>query len=191
MRHRSIRTAWLILLALLAFSAAGVAQWGGSGPWAGAAMDLSEEQWAKIEKLRSAYWEKTSPLRVRWREAAWALDDLAWEGAAEKELEAARKALEALENELEAADRAHRDEVRSVLNDEQKALFDRYGGLGMGCGRWSYPGRGTLRGRGYGYGGGMRWGSRPARGPGWGGGAQGGRAWKAWRGRFCPYFRWR
>ena len=96
-----------------------------------------------------------------------------------KEIEAATKALDGVEIKLDKAYLDHRNEVRALLNEEQKILFDRYGGLGKGLDLGENPRWGMRQGRARAFG----WdlGMGPGYGAGWGRG-QG-------RGFFCPWFR--
>jgi hypothetical protein len=195
MRLKNVRVVWLSLTLLAVLSVCGLAQWRRPGAWGYPGLDLTDEQLAKIQQVRLAFLEKVMPLQIRWEKAQLNLDSLTMKRGDQKELEAAHQALEGLEIELEKAWQAHRDEMRNLLNEEQRVFFDRYGGLGMGLGwganpEWGMrPGWGQDYGRGYGLG--MRFGYRPgwgrAMGPwnarGWGRGLG--------RGYFCPWFRGR
>lgn len=158
------------------------------------AIDLTDEQLDRIEKIRLAFEDVILPLEMKWRKLDLELGSLSRRGLG---LEAKLKELDALEVEMDKKWEEHRTEVRSVLTDDQKALFDRYGGLGLGLG-W---------GPGAGYGAAPRWGmgTGPARGMGYGlapGAGRGygaygryprfGRGWGAGMGRgyYCPWRRW-
>ncbi len=147
-------SAVLFMAALLAPPAAAQAP----RPWRGyaGAIDLTDEQLDRIEKIRLALEEEILPLEMKWRKLDLELESLSRRG---QDMEAKLKELEALEIEMDKKWEEHRAKVRSVLTDDQKALFDRYGGLGLGLG-W---------GPGAGYGAAPRWGMRtgPGRWPSW------------------------
>jgi hypothetical protein len=195
MKRRNAKVVWLFLGVFMAVSVSGLAQWRRPGPWSNPGVTLTDEQLAKIQEVRLAFQEKIMPLRLDWQKAQVVLDSLEMKVAGEKELEAAYKVLDGLDIEIEKAYQDHWNEIRNVLTEEQRVLFDRYGGLGMGLGfgrgmnpKWGMrPGWG--RGFGPGYGLNMRQGYRFgwARGMGMGNG----RSWGLGRGYFCPWFRWR
>jgi len=112
-----------------------------------------------------------------------------------KEIEAATKALDGVEIKLDKAYLDHRNEVRVLLNEEQKILFDRYGGLGMGLDLGENPRWGMRQGRARGFGPdrdlGVRQGYRLGRDLGVSRGFGGGWGRGLGRGFFCPWFRWR
>lgn len=195
MKKRRFGTLWLFLGMLTAVSVPGLAQWPRARAWSDLGLDLTEEQLSKIQDLRLSFREQLLPLEMRWEKAALALDALTIKGAPQKEIEGASGVIEGVDREIEKAYQVHRNEVRNVLNEERKLLFDRHGGLGIGPGaggmnpRWGMrfgPGGGFGPGPGWGRGRGARsgWG----RGPGYG---YGGRGTGPGRGYFCPWFRWR
>jgi hypothetical protein len=195
MKQKSVWTVGLFLGLLTALSVTGMAQWRRPGTWPDPGLNLTDEQLAKIQEVRLAFVERIAPLRMQWQKELVNLDSLTMKGAGQTELEAANEALDKIEAELEKAYQDHRDEVRNLLNDEQRALFDRYGGLGLGLGwganaRWGMrPGWG--RGFGPGWGPGLRQGYRFGWGPGMGLGFRGPWGRGPGRGYFCPWFRWR
>jgi len=183
MKLRSARIVWLLLGLFTAITISGLAQWRRAGTWAYRDLNFTDEQLAKIQEVRLAFQEKIMPLRMQWQNAQLNLDSLTLKGAGQKDLDSALEALDRVEVEFEKAYQGHRSEVRNLLDEEQRILFDRFGGLGMGLGlgrgtnpRW---GMGSGMGRGYGSGWGMGRGFRS----GWGRGLG--------RGYFCPWFRWR
>jgi len=197
MKRTKVRFVWLFLGVFMAVSVSGLAQWGRPGPWTDPGLNLTDEQLVKIQEVRLAFQERIMPLRMQWQKAQLNLDSLALKGAGQKETDAAYEALDRVEVELEKAYQGHWDEVRNLLNEEQRILFDRFGGLGMGLGwgrglnpRW---GMGPGMGRGFGpaWGPGMGRGYRTSWGSGIGPGFGGGRARGFGRGYFCPWFRWR
>jgi len=186
MKQNRAAFACLVALALAAVPVSGTAQWRNPGRWAAPVIDLSDEQTAKIEEIRLAFQEKLLPLRTQWQKAGLRLDSLAARGAGQKDLDAAWEEMEKAEAELEKAYQAHRNEIRGLLSEDQKALFDRAGGLGLGLG-WDTgmtPRWGMRMGGGRGYG--VAWGA----GPGWGLGFGRGRGGMG-RGYYCPWLYWR
>lgn len=185
-------SAVLFMAALLAPPAAAQAP----RPWRGyaGAIDLTDDQLDRIEKVRLAFEEEMLPLEMKWRKLDLELESLSRRG---QDLEPKLKELDALEIEMDKKWEEHRSKVRSLLTDDQKALFDRYGGLGLGLG-W---------GPGAGYGAAPRWGLRSGagRGMGYGWAPGAGRGYGAYgrysrygrgrgagmgRGYFCPWRRW-
>ncbi len=182
----------IILAALLAAPAAAQP----SRPWRAPAgsLDLTDEQLERIEGLRLAFREEILPLEMKWMKLDLELESMDRKG---QDPEAKLKELDALELELDKLWDAHQGKVRSVLTDDQKILFDRYGGLGLG------PGWGAGRGRRLA----PRLSLRAAAGPGmgYGRGAAEGRHYRGYgrsprygrgygpglgRGYFCPWRRW-
>ncbi len=151
-------------------------------------VDLTEEQLIKIQELRLAFQEELLPLRSQLQTGYLGLDLMEAKAEDQKKIDAKIAELTELEMELENRFLAHDQKIRELLTDEQKVLFDRWGGLGMGYGPGWGGGRGYGRGaawdRGYGrggawdrgYGRGVRWDRGYGRGAGWARGA----------GRFCP-----
>jgi hypothetical protein len=150
------------------------------GPVAGG-ITLTDEQLARIQEIRLAFQEEILALETKWRKLGLEIDALAMKG---QSFEAKLKEIESVEAELDKRYEDHWNKIRSVLTDDQKVLFDRYGGLGLGLG-WG-PGRGggmaLRRGLGMGPGRGAGYGMAPGRGRGYGAG---------WgRGYYCPWRRW-
>jgi hypothetical protein len=75
--------------------------------------------------------------------------------------------MEKLNLELEQKYLAHRDQIREILTDEQKVMFDRWGGLGLGFGRMGGMGLGLGYGPGVGRGFNRGWGRGFESGRGW------------------------
>jgi hypothetical protein len=197
MKKRNIRSVWLFLVLFTVTSLAGLAQWRRPGTWGYSGLNLTDEQLAKIQELRLNFRERLLPLRMEWQKAQLNLERLFSQGAEEKPMDAAVAALDKIEGEMEKAYQDHRSEVRNLLDEEQQAFFDRFGGLGLGLGwgeganpRWGMrPGFGRGFGPGWGLGRGLRSGWAPGMGPGFGG--SWGRGLGRGRGYFCPWFRWR
>jgi hypothetical protein len=197
MKLRNAHNVWLFLGLFTAIAISGLAQWRRPGAWANPGLNLTDEQLAKIQNVRLAFQERIMPFRLQWEKAQLNLDSMTLKGAAQKDIDSAYEALDRIEVEFEKAYQDHWNEVRNLLDEEQRILFDRFGGLGMGPGwvRGLNPrrGMGPGMGRGFGpaWGPGMRRGFRSGWGPGMGPGF--GRSWGRGLGRgyFCPWFRWR
>ena len=196
MRSRDVRIVWLFLGLFAAATVSGLAQWRRPGSWGYPGMSLTDEQLARIQEIRLAFQERLLPLRMEWEKAQLNADRLFSQGADQKQIDTALAELDKIELDLEKAYQDHWNEVRGLLDEEQRIAFDRYGGLGLGLGwgrganpRWGMRG-GWGRGLGPGGGMGMR-GYRPGWGPGMGFGY--GRGWGRGLGRgyFCPWYRWR
>lgn len=193
MRKRSIWTVALFLGVFLAATVSSPAQWRRFGPRADRGLGLSDEQLAKIQEIRLGFQEKMMPLRLQWHKAHAKLDSLEMKGAGQKELDSANELLDRLERDIEKAYQDHRSEVRNLLTEEQRAIFDRFGGLGLGAGfgagpRWeTRQERGRDYGRGWGTG--IMKGYRSGWEPGWGPGC--GRGWGRGLGQgyLSPWFR--
>ena len=182
MKRRCFGTLWLFLGLLTVVTVPCLAQWPRAGAWTDFGADLTEAQLAKIQELRLAFREQLLPLEMRWEKAALLLDALTMKGGPQKEIDGAQSVLDGVDREIEKAYQAHKDEVRKLLNEEQKILFDRYGGLGIGprAGGMNPGWRMRFRpGGGFG----------PSRGWGRGRGASFGRGVGLRRGYFCPWFR--
>ena len=156
------------------------------------AMNLTDEQLDRIEDLRLAFQSDILSLETKWSKLDLELEAMSRKG---QDLDAKLKELDALEREMDKIWVAHQNQVRSVLTDDQKVLFDRFGGLGLGlgpgAGYGAAPrlglGSGAGRGRGYGWapgaGRGIRgYGRYPRYGRGYGPGMG--------RGYYCPWRRW-
>jgi hypothetical protein len=133
-------------------------------------VDLTEEQLLKIEELRLAFQEELLPLRSRLRTGYMELDLMEAKAEDPKKIDAKFAELTELENEIEKRYLAHDQEIRELLTDEQKVLFDRWGGLGLGMGygpgwnRGHGYSRGASWGRGRGFGRGAAWSRGAGRG---------------------------
>jgi|SRR6056297_356715 len=126
--------------------------------------DLTEAQENNIEDLRTAHWKEMENYRadlmvLRAEMQKLQVSDNPDVDAIDKKIEAMGK----IRIEVQKTANQHRMEVRELLNDDQKAWFDRRGhrfgqrGFGKGHGRKGdgYH-RGGRKGYGNGYGNGMR-----------------------------------
>jgi len=158
------------------------------------AIELTDDQLDRIEDLRLAFQNEILDLETKWRKLDLELEAMSRKG---QDLDAKLKELDGLELALDKKWDEHQAKVRSVLTDEQKVLFDRYGGLGLGLGfgpgggagmnpRWGMR-MGAGRGLGYGWTPGM---GRAARGYGLRGGYGRGYGAGMGRGYYCPWRRW-
>jgi len=104
--------------------------------WTGARtaydLDLTEEQLAKIQDLRMAFQKEILPLNLELNKMDMELDSLMYQNKDQTQIDAKLKAVTQLEDELEKRFLAHQDQIRGLLTDKQKVLFDEFGGLGMG-----------------------------------------------------------
>jgi len=183
MKHAFIRMTSLFLGCLALLSVSGLAQRRQPGAWADPGFNLKDEQLAKLQEVRPAFQEKLMPLQLKWRRAQMKRSDLMLRGSAEKGIDSATAELNKIDAEIEKAYQAHWNDVRSLLDEKQRILFDRFGGLGLGFGwgrsmtpRWGMeygPASGPGMSRGFG----------PGRGAGWGRGTG--------RGYCCSWIRWR
>lgn len=204
------RTTWIISLGLfLVCTSLSFAQSRGRYTRTGA-VDLTEEQLLQIGELRLAFQKELLPLRSQLRTGYMELDLLRAKGEEPQKIDAKRAALTELEDEIEKKYVAHDQKIRELLTDEQKVLFDRWGGLGLGLGygpRWGLDrglGRSDTWNRGYGRGmgrisgwdrsfvrgtrwarGNARWGGASGRGVRWSRGYA--RAARPGAGWYCPY----
>ena len=139
-------------------------------------LGLTEEQLASIQEQRLAFQEGILSLRAKLTTAYMALDNLYLQNAEQSKIEDQIAELDQMELELDQRFEAHQQQIRGLLTAEQKVLFDRFGGLGMGPDFGM--GYGVGLGRGYGAGYGRGYGAGYGRGRGAGRGAWGrGAAW--------------
>lgn len=202
MKPRTVRTVWLFLALFTAAAVSGLAQWRQPGSWGYPGVNLADEQLARIQEVRLAFQERLMPLRLEWEKAQMNVDRLFGQKADQKQMDAALAELDKIELEMEKAYQDHWNEVRNILDEEQRVAFDRFGGLGLGLGWGSNPRWGMRSGWGRGFGPGWGRGFGPSWGmgmrgyrPGWGQGMDPGygRGWGPGLGRgyYCPWYRWR
>lgn len=131
-------------------------------------LDLTEEQINKIQEMRLDFQKEILELRTQLQGQYLALRSLNLKGEPQEKIDDKISQIEKLSLELEQKYLAHRDQIRELLTDEQKAMFDRWGGLGLGLGRMDGMGLGLGYGRGVGRGFDRSWGRGWSRGPGMG-----------------------
>ncbi|MBC7185767.1 MAG: Spy/CpxP family protein refolding chaperone [Calditrichaeota bacterium] len=104
--------------------------------------NLTDEQKQKIEQLHQAFLKEIQPLRNQLRSERFALMSLKTaNNPDQKAINAKIDALAKLRADLEKKQVAHRLQIRNLLTDEQKAVFDARPGCGA---RWmkAHPGFG-------------------------------------------------
>jgi hypothetical protein len=146
-------------------------------------LDLTEEQFAAIQEQRLAFQKEILSLQTKLQTAYMELDNLYLQNAEQDKIDAQTAELDRMELELDKRFEVHQQQIRGLLTDEQKVLFDRFGALGMGPDFGMGYGVGLGRGYGAAYGRGY--------GAGYGRGAWGrGRAWNPdarYRGGYTRY----
>ena len=153
----------------------------------GYGLDLTEEQLARIQDMRLEFQKECLPLGTKLQTLYLELRSLSFKGADQTEMDAKTTQIDELEMEMEKMFTVHQNQIRGLLTEEQKAIFDRWGGLGLGMG----PGMGYGRayGRGWNRGAGQYWGRSMGRGWNRGPGRNWGRG--MGRGYWCPWFQQR
>ncbi len=135
-------------------------------------LDLTEEQMAAIQEQRLAFQKDILSLRTQLMTGYMELDNLYLQNAEQPKIDGKIAELDQMELEFDNQFEAHQQQISALLTDEQKVLFDRFGGLGMGpafgMGYGAGYGRGMARGGGYGMGYGAGYGRGMARGGGYG-----------------------
>ena len=132
-------------------------------------LDLTDEQLNKIQDLRLEYQKEVLTISSKLRMLYMEWDTMEMKGEERTKIEALFKDLEKLELDMERMYVEHQKQIRSLLTEKQKVLFDEFGGLGLGPamgmgmgfargyrGRMAPGyGRGMAAGRGYGRGRGL------------------------------------
>jgi Spy/CpxP family protein refolding chaperone len=151
MKHLNLKTIALLSLFIVGFTFAQAQKRGpGNGPHGNGCnmLDLSDEQQKKIDDLRTVHMKEMLPLRNELNEKRARLQTLR---TAEKyDASATEKTLEemsAVKLKMAKKREAHKQEVRSLLTEEQRIKFDMHKGRG-------YHGKGMKgnigsRGKGY------------------------------------------
>ena len=130
-------------------------------------LDLTEEQINMIQEKRLDFQKEILELRTQLQGQYLELRSLNLKGEPQEKIDDKISQIEKLSLELEQKYLAHRDQIRELLTDEQKAMFDRWGGLGLGLGRMDGMGLGLGYGRGIGRGFDRGWGRGFGAGRGW------------------------
>jgi Spy/CpxP family protein refolding chaperone len=119
--------------------------------WPTTGMNLTSEQITKIRELRLKFQKDTLPMETELQNLYMELDSLYYGNAEQAKLNAVNSKINALEIELEEKYMEHENQIRALLTEEQKVLFDQRGGLGYGSGAMGL-GMGYSRGYGRGFG---------------------------------------
>jgi Spy/CpxP family protein refolding chaperone len=123
--------------------------------WPGAGMNLTSEQITKIRELTLEFQKEILPMVTELESLYMELDSLYYNNAEQAKLKTVNDKIDTLEIELEEKYLAHENQIRALLTEEQKVLFDQWGGLGYGSGAMGLGmgfGRGFGRGYGMGFG---------------------------------------
>jgi len=125
--------------------------------WPSGGMNLTSEQIAKIQELTMEFQKDILPMEIQLQTLYMEVEPLPYRDTEQAEFNAAFNKIDALEIVLEKKYMAHQNRIRSLLTEEQKALFDQWGGLEPGLERMDLGmGQGMGFGRGYaGYGRGL------------------------------------
>ena len=123
-------------------------------------LNLTQEQLAKMDKLEIELEKSLSPLFSKLRTNYLKLDELELQRSPDyPKIEKVWEEIYAFEEEIEKKEIAHEENIRGLLTEGQRAVFDSYYGYGMETGRGYYS-RGQGIGQGYGRGGGYGAGGR-------------------------------
>ena len=163
-------------------------------------MNLTEQQLTKIQEMRLEFHKAILPLQSQIQTQYLELRGMYNKNTEQAEIETKMAEIDKLEMELEQMFMDHQSQIRDLLTDEQKVVFDQWGGLGLGMegmGLGMGPGMGYGRGFGRSNGRGYRGYARNYAGygrgfsQGWGRGMA--RAWNRGpgmgRGYWCPWYR--
>jgi len=127
-------------------------------------IDLTEEQLAAIQEQQMAFQKDILSLRTTLMAGYMELDNLYMQNAEQPRIDGKIAELDQMELELDKQFEIHQQQISALLTDEQKVLFDRFGGLGMGAGAGYGMGAGAGYGMGAGAGYGMGYGAGYGRG---------------------------
>jgi len=109
-------------------------------------LNLTQKQLEKMDKLEIELEKSLSPLFSKLRTNYFKLDELELQRSPDHtKIDKAWEEIYTLEEEIEKKEIAHEENIRGLLTEDQRAVFDSYYGYGMGTGRGYY-------GRGQGYG---------------------------------------
>ena len=115
--------------------------------------NLTPEQIAKIEELTLEFQKDILPMETQLQTLYMELESLSYGNTGEAKFNEVNKKIDTLEMELEKRHMAHENQIRALLTEEQRVIFDQWGELGLGLGRMGGMDLGMGYGRGYaGYG---------------------------------------
>lgn len=124
--------------------------------WPNAGMNLTSEQIQKIQELTLEFQKDILPMENELENLYMQVESQPYTSTGQAKLDAVYQRIDNLELALEKKYMEHDNKIRSLLTDEQKVLFDQWGGLGYGLGSMGMgmaPGLGLQRGyAGYGRG---------------------------------------
>jgi Spy/CpxP family protein refolding chaperone len=121
-------------------------------------LNLTQKQLEKMDKLEIGLEKSLSPLFSKLRTNYLKLDELELQRNPDHtKIDKAWEEIYSLEEEIEKKEITHEENIRGLLTEDQRAVFDSYYGYGMGTGRGYYSrGQGGMGqgyyGRGGGYG---------------------------------------
>lgn len=126
------------------------------------ALDLSDEQQTQIDELRLSHLKNMQTNRNKMNELRARKQTLMTSDSELKEVNSVIDEMSVLHTKMMKVTAKHRKDVRSLLNDEQKIIFDSHNERGM------HRGHGFRNGRGRGNGAGVAYGRRYGDGTGTG-----------------------
>ncbi len=149
MKRRLLLVAVAVLV-VFAFAQAAFAGWGGgprmlsSDSWVNMAdtLKLTPEQAQKIQNLQKDHFASTQDVRAKLQQLMFELRSLQWQpGADQATVDAKIKEINDLREQLYKAQQQYRDQMKSLLTDEQLAQMaktrgfggGRHGGFARGC----------------------------------------------------------
>jgi Spy/CpxP family protein refolding chaperone len=141
-----------VIAFMMVFAIPGFAQreWGPApNPYTN--LNLTTDQITQIQKLQLEFRKAILPLQVKLDQYDLEVRSLYAQGADESQIEAKINQIEKIDLELENKFMEHNRRIRDLLSDEQKFLFDRYGGIDLVLGAIDDAGYGLDYGRGFGY----------------------------------------
>ncbi|MFH1964751.1 MAG: hypothetical protein ABIJ42_04345, partial [Acidobacteriota bacterium] len=120
-------------------------------------LNLAPDQIEEIQELRLRFQEETLSLRTELQALSLKLRTMYYKGADQDDVYARQTEINELQEEMGMRYMEHQKEIRYLLTDEQKLLFDRWSGAGPGYvfGDRMIPG--VAGGRGWGAGNGRGW----------------------------------
>lgn len=149
-------------------------------------LNLTQDQINKIQEMRLDFQKEILELRIKLQGRYLELNNMYNNGESQEKIDNIIAQIENMSLELEQKYFDHRNQIRGILTDEQKVMFDRWGGLGFGLGRMGGMGLGLGYGPGFGRGFNRGWGRGLGYRPGWG------RGWRQGPGMGmgfnCPWF---